>query len=254
MANRPPMPDDLIPQIEPVMQFFERIGLKEISLDGYEADDILGTLARKFADRYEVFIVSGDKDFAQLVDDKIKLYDPMKDKFYDAAAITEKYGIKPEQFIDYLALIGDSSDNIPGVKGLAPRVGKRFEPFWHAGRDISFLEAISDNKCALNRFPTGKCLAFQEEWHGEDQCSLPASRSRRLPGTQGKNLGAALGFLQEYGSKTLIREIMAMKDMRSGTETGCPCFRMISLGLQIWRLPWIFPGREEGYTAFEPRW
>ena len=120
-ANRPPMPDDLVSQIEPVKEFFSRIGLPEIGMDGYEADDVLGTLARHFAPQYDILIVSGDKDYSQLVDDQIKLYDPMKDVIIDANAVRDKFGVLPQQFIDYLALVGDSSDNIPGVKGIGAK-------------------------------------------------------------------------------------------------------------------------------------
>lgn len=120
-ANRPPAPDELVQQIEPIKKFFELIGLKEISCEGYEADDVLATLAEQYKQDYEVIIVSGDKDFAQLVDDNVKLYDPSKDVMLDRAAIQKKYGLTPEQFIDYLAIVGDSADNIPGIKGVGPK-------------------------------------------------------------------------------------------------------------------------------------
>ncbi len=120
-ANRPPMPDDLISQVEPVKQFFELITLPEISLEGYEADDVLATLAVHFKREYDVIIVTGDKDYSQLVDEQVKLYDPMKDAEIDRDAVIAKFGITPEQFIDYLALVGDASDNIPGVKGVGPK-------------------------------------------------------------------------------------------------------------------------------------
>lgn len=120
-ANRPPMPDDLISQIKPVQDFFELITLPEISLDGYEADDVLATLAEMFKKDYDVIMVTGDKDYSQLVDEHVKLYDPMKDMMIDTEAVKERYSILPEQFIDYLALVGDASDNIPGVKGIGPK-------------------------------------------------------------------------------------------------------------------------------------
>lgn len=120
-ANRPPMPDELILQVEPVKQFFTDIGLPDISQDGLEADDILATLATRFKEKYEIIIVTGDKDYSQLVQEGITLYDPMKDKMIGREQVIEKYGITPEQFVDYLAIVGDSSDNIPGVKGLGPK-------------------------------------------------------------------------------------------------------------------------------------
>lgn len=120
-ANRPPMPDELIPQIEPVKQFFLNIGLPEISQDGLEADDILATLSQRLKDHYDIIIVTGDKDYSQLVQDNVILYDPMKDLRIDREQVIVKYGVTPEQFVDYLAIVGDSSDNIPGVKGLGPK-------------------------------------------------------------------------------------------------------------------------------------
>ena len=120
-ANRPPMPDELVPQIEPVKLFFTKIGLPEISQDGLEADDILATLATKLKSSYEIIIVTGDKDYSQLVQEGITLFDPMKDLMIDREQVIAKYGITPEQFVDYLAIVGDSSDNIPGVKGLGPK-------------------------------------------------------------------------------------------------------------------------------------
>jgi len=119
-ANRPPMPEDMIPQVEPVMRFFELITVPELGRSGWEADDILGSLAYKFKQDYQVVIVTGDKDYCQLVQERIKLYDPMKKKLIDTEEVISKYGIEPRQFIDYLALMGDSSDNIPGVKGIGP--------------------------------------------------------------------------------------------------------------------------------------
>ncbi|MCF7857975.1 MAG: DNA polymerase I [Candidatus Cloacimonetes bacterium] len=120
-ANRPPAPDELHQQIEPIREFFEAIGLRDISKIGYEADDILATIAEKFKDRYDIVIVSGDKDFAQLIDPNVTLYDPKKKLAMDADYVVEKYGIKPEQFIDFQAICGDSADNIPGVKGLGAK-------------------------------------------------------------------------------------------------------------------------------------
>jgi len=120
-ANRPPAPDDLVAQIEPIRQFFKDININEVSVSGFEADDVLATLAENYKKDYEVIIVTGDKDFSQLVDDRVKLYDPFKGKVTGTVEVIEKYGLKPEQFIDYLAICGDSADNIPGVKGIGPK-------------------------------------------------------------------------------------------------------------------------------------
>ncbi|MCK4980516.1 MAG: DNA polymerase I, partial [Candidatus Delongbacteria bacterium] len=120
-ANRPPAPDELHQQVEPIKEFFAAIGLQDISKAGYEADDVIATLAEKYKDKFDIIIVSGDKDFAQLVEDRVTLYDPKKSKSMNAENILEKYEITPEQFIDYLAICGDSADNIPGVRGIGPK-------------------------------------------------------------------------------------------------------------------------------------
>jgi DNA polymerase-1 len=120
-ANRPPAPDELHQQVEPIKEFFSAIGLQDISKAGYEADDTIATLAEKYKDKFDIVIVSGDKDFSQLVEDRITLFDPKKNKTMNSEKIIEKYGITPEQFIDYLAICGDSADNIPGVKGIGPK-------------------------------------------------------------------------------------------------------------------------------------
>ena len=120
-ANRPPAPDELHQQVEPIKEFFAAIGLQDISKAGYEADDTLATLAEKYKDKFDIVIVSGDKDFAQLVEDRVTLFDPKKNITMNTEKIIEKYGITPEQFIDYLSICGDSADNIPGVKGIGPK-------------------------------------------------------------------------------------------------------------------------------------
>lgn len=121
-ANRSEMPEDLQPQIPYIKKLVDLLGIASLEMVGYEADDIIGTLAEKASkEDIEVFIVSGDKDFAQLVNNKICIYDTMKNIRYDEAKVVEKWGVPPRQFIDYLSIVGDSSDNIPGVKGVGPK-------------------------------------------------------------------------------------------------------------------------------------
>ena len=121
-ANRPPMPDDLRVQIEPIHQIIDAMGLPMLIIDGVEADDVIGTLAIK-ASRLNLPIVvsTGDKDIAQLVDDNITLVNTMTDTTLDRDGVCEKFGIAPDLIIDYLALIGDKSDNIPGVPGVGEK-------------------------------------------------------------------------------------------------------------------------------------
>ncbi|MCL1827772.1 MAG: DNA polymerase I, partial [Candidatus Cloacimonetes bacterium] len=124
-ANRPPMPEALVDQLPAIHQFFTLIGMKEISVAGYEADDIIGSLAKKYESQYDIVIVSGDKDFSQLVSKNICLYDSKTNRFIHESEVLEKFSISPEQFIDYLALMGDTADNIPGAKGIGPKAAVR---------------------------------------------------------------------------------------------------------------------------------
>lgn len=115
-SNRPPMPDDLRVQLEYVQKMVNALGFPIISEPGVEADDVLGSYAKAAeAQGREVVICTGDKDLAQLVSDKVTMYDSMHDKLYDREGVKEKYGVYPELIVDSLALKGDSSDNIPGM-------------------------------------------------------------------------------------------------------------------------------------------
>ncbi len=126
-AHRPPMPDDLSTQIEPIHAIVRALGLPLIQIEGVEADDVIGTLARAAAaEGRETMISTGDKDMAQLVDGHVRLVDTMKDVEYDRDAVVEKFGVPPERIVDYLALVGDTSDNIPGVPGVGPKTAAKW--------------------------------------------------------------------------------------------------------------------------------
>ncbi|MGV6988542.1 DNA polymerase I [Testudinibacter sp. P80/BLE/0925] len=121
-SHRPPMPDDLRKQIQPLHNMIKALGIPLLVIDGVEADDVIGTLAvRASKCGQKVLISTGDKDMAQLVDDNIMLINTMNNTLLDREGVVEKYGIPPELIIDYLALRGDSSDNIPGVAGVGEK-------------------------------------------------------------------------------------------------------------------------------------
>lgn len=121
-ANRPPCPEDLIPQFPIVRQAAESLNLTILEKAGFEADDIIATIAKKYSNNEDsVIIVSSDKDLMQLVNDNISMYDAMKNKLITPQEVKEKFNVLPEKVLDMLALMGDSSDNIPGVKGIGPK-------------------------------------------------------------------------------------------------------------------------------------
>lgn len=126
-ANRPAVPEELKSQFQGIRDIVAAMGFPVLQVDGVEADDVIGTLAtRAAADGTEVLIVTGDKDMAQLVDGRVALLDTMKDRRTDDAGVREKFGVGPERIRDYLALVGDTSDNVPGVAKVGPKTAVKW--------------------------------------------------------------------------------------------------------------------------------
>ncbi|QLB44856.1 DNA polymerase I [Mannheimia pernigra] len=155
-SHRPPMPDELRAQIQPLHAIIKALGIPLISIEGVEADDVIGTLAVQAAkDGKDVLISTGDKDMAQLVNDHIMLINTMNNTVLDREGVIEKYGIPPELIIDFLALMGDSADNIPGVKGVGEKTALALL------QGIGSLKQIYDNldKIASLSFRGAKSFA-----------------------------------------------------------------------------------------------
>ena len=124
-ANRAAMPDDLVPQIPVIKEIVRAFRLPAVELEGFEADDIIATLARRFtAEGMEITVVTGDKDLMQIVGERVRLYDTMKEKFCGPAEVEERFGGPPSVVADVLALAGDTSDNIPGVPGIGEKTAR----------------------------------------------------------------------------------------------------------------------------------
>ncbi|MGB5737448.1 MAG: DNA polymerase I, partial [Thiohalocapsa sp.] len=126
-ANRPPMPDDLREQLEPLKEIIRAMGLPLLVVPGVEADDVIGTLATQAATAgIPTLISTGDKDMAQLVDAQVTLVNTMSDTLLDPAGVQEKFGVPPERIVDYLSLMGDSIDNVPGVPKCGPKTAVKW--------------------------------------------------------------------------------------------------------------------------------
>ena len=126
-ANRPPMPTDLAEQIEPIHRIIELMGIKLITISGVEADDVIGTLADQARQKQiDTVISSGDKDMTQLVCKNVKVVNTMTGELLDTKGVKKKFGVPPELIIDYLALIGDTSDNVPGVDKVGPKTAVKW--------------------------------------------------------------------------------------------------------------------------------
>ncbi len=125
-ANRPPMPEDLQPQIPYIWRIVSAYNILRLEHDDQEADDLIASATRLLTGQgYRVVVVSGDKDLLQLVSDQVTLWDPMNDRIMDVEAVKKKYGIAPDHLLDYFALTGDASDNIPGVPGIGPKTAQK---------------------------------------------------------------------------------------------------------------------------------
>ncbi|MDD1626854.1 MAG: DNA polymerase I, partial [Methylococcaceae bacterium] len=200
-AHRPPMPDDLRVQIEPLHHLIRAMGLPLIMEPDVEADDVLGALAQHAAQQgFSVIISTGDKDMAQLVTDHITLENTMSNSRMDIQGVIDKFGVKPEQIVDYLALMGDSSDNIPGVPKVGPKTAAKWLEQYQTLENLvanadKITGKIGENlRASLDQLPLAKQLTTIK-----CDLNLPYSmddlKRRPINTIELKSLLAELGFL-----------------------------------------------------------
>ncbi|MDD1624172.1 MAG: DNA polymerase I [Methylococcaceae bacterium] len=200
-SHRPPMPDDLRVQIEPLHQLIRAMGLPLIMEPDVEADDVLGALAQHAVQQgFSVIISTGDKDMAQLVNDHIILENTMSNSRMDIQGVIDKFGVKPEQIVDYLALMGDSSDNIPGVPNVGPKTAAKWlEQYQTLENLIAHADKITGKigenlRSSLTQLPLAKQLTTIK-----CDLDLPYSmddlKRRPVNTVELKNLLAEQGFL-----------------------------------------------------------
>ncbi|RLK46488.1 DNA polymerase I [Alkalispirillum mobile] len=206
-AHRPPMPDELRAQIQPLKDIIRAMGLPLLEVPGVEADDVIGTLARQAADAGQRVVIStGDKDMAQLVDERVTLLNTMNDSRLDVDGVLEKFGVPPERIIDYLALVGDTSDNIPGV----PKVGPKTAAKWL--NQFGSLEAIKARADEI-KGKVGESLRDHLEALALSQdlatirCDLELEQRPEalLPGTP--DTEALREYYQRFEFRRLLREL-----------------------------------------------
>jgi DNA polymerase-1 len=204
-ANRPSMPDDMRVQIEPLHQSVIALGFPLLCVDGVEADDVIGTLARSSAaaDR-PVIISTGDKDMAQLVDGHITLVNTMTGSSMDVEGVKEKFGVAPEQIIDYLALMGDSSDNIPGVPGIGPKTA--------SGLLVGVNGGLTDLYAQLDIVPT-----------------LPIRGAKTLPAKLEEHKEMAFLSYQLATIKVDVPLDIGLDDLKMGAEDPAKLYELYSL-------------------------
>ena len=213
-ANRPPMPDDLRGQIQPIHRIIEAMGLPILVIDGVEADDVIGTLATEAtALGIETLISTGDKDMAQLVSEHVQLINTMSNEQLDIEGVKNKFGVPPEHIIDYLALMGDKVDNIPGV----PKVGEKTAKGLIAG--CGSLEDLYDNldKVAGLDFRGAKTMAAKLAEHKEQaflskvlatiKTDVALEQGIREIQPSPANPKKLLAFFEECEFKTWVKEL-----------------------------------------------
>lgn len=206
-ANRPPMPDDLRTQVDPILAAVEGMGLPLLRIKGVEADDVIGTLCRQAREAgMDVLVSTGDKDMAQLVDDGVLLVNTMSDTTLDRDGVKAKFDVYPEQIIDYLALVGDSSDNIPGV----PKVGPKTAAKWLG--EYASVDGIIENADAI-KGKVGESLRDNFDQLRLSRALATIRQDVELPQGPGslKRSGANVEALRKlYGElelRTLLRQL-----------------------------------------------
>ncbi|MFP5518707.1 MAG: DNA polymerase I [Bdellovibrionia bacterium] len=208
-ANRTEMPEDLAKQIPYIKQIAGLLGVKDLEVPDYEADDIIGSIvAKKDLWNAQMIIVSGDKDFSQLVQDNVILYDTMKDVRLDSAGVKSKWGVSPEQFIDYLAIVGDSSDNVPGVKGIGEKGAlKLLEQFQTLEKIYEQIDAV-DSKSIKQKLIDSKEMAFLSKKLVTIVTSVPVSERIEDYRIQSLKRDELRKFLQELNFKTFEKSLL----------------------------------------------
>lgn len=210
-AQRPSMPDDLRLQIEPIHQVVKALGWPILMVEGVEADDVIGTLAvRATQQGMQTIVSTGDKDLAQLVNESVTLINTMSNEKLDIAGVNAKFGVPPERIIDYLTLIGDTVDNVPGVTKCGPKTALKWLSEYQTLDGVmanadKVKGVVGDNlRAALDWLPMGRQLITVKT-----DCDLsahPAEIATDLVST-GEDKQALIDFFSHYGFKTWLREL-----------------------------------------------
>ncbi|HHT0593505.1 TPA: DNA polymerase I [Legionella anisa] len=218
-AHRPPMPQELSTQFAPLMQLLESMGLPILIIEGVEADDVIGTLARQATEQgIPVVISTGDKDMAQLVNEHITLINTMSNALLDIEGVKEKFGIKPSQMIDYLTLIGDSVDNIPGVTKCGPKTAvKWLTEYQTLDNLIRHADAIGGKigeylRASIPQLPLSKKLVTIKT-----DVDLPLSWGELKPNPMNKE--RLIELAREFEFKNWLKELLGEEGSSSTSKS-----------------------------------
>jgi DNA polymerase-1 len=206
-ANRPSMPEDLASQIEPLKEAIAALGWPVLTVPGVEADDVIATLAEEARRAgWKCIISTGDKDLAQLVDERVTLVNTMSNEKLDPAGVKQKFGVTPEQIVDYLSLTGDAVDNVPGVEKVGPKTAAKWiQQYGSLDGVIAHADEISG--------AVGENLRKALDWLPKGRELLTVKRDVKLSVGLGdlaaKDADSAklAEFFEHYGMKTMLREV-----------------------------------------------
>lgn len=208
-AHRTEMPEDLAKQIPYIKQLADLLGIPAMEVPSYEADDIIGTLTKEGRKHgMEVIIVSGDKDFGQLIQDHVVLYDTMKDHKYNSQGVFEKWGVRPDQFIDYLSIVGDTSDNIPGVKGIGEKGAIKLLEQFKTLEDIYENVDKVESKSVREKLIAAKEMALLSKKLVTIACDIPMDHEIEHYKMRPRKDEELRSFLREMNFKTFEKNLL----------------------------------------------
>lgn len=212
-AQRPEMPVDLQPQIPLIQQYLEALGIPTIGVEGYEADDLLACLAKQVDDAGgECLIVTSDKDCRQLITDRVKMYNIRKNEQLDKAALLASWGIRPDQVVDFQAMVGDSVDNVPGIPGIGEKTASTLLQKYETLEGVyEHLEELKGKQ--KERIETGRDSAYQSRELVRLKCDIPLDFNWSAATIGGMQLGMLVELNRQTGFKQLGRrmELLATK-------------------------------------------
>jgi DNA polymerase I len=227
-AHRPPMPHDLSCQFQPLMDLLKAMGLPLLIVEGVEADDVIGTLAHMAGSQGQAVVIStGDKDMAQLVNEHVTLINTMSNQILDSERVKEKFGVTPQQFIDYLTLVGDTTDNIPGVTKCGPKTAAK----WLG--DYKTLDKLVENahaitgkigenlRASLTHLPLSKKLVTIKT-----DIELPITLSDLTP--QPMNHEQLITLTREYEFKAWLKELLLQQEQTASVDASIPALPQLA--------------------------
>lgn len=221
-GNRPDTPADLIPQFPYFRKLLEAMNIAVLEMEGFEADDLIATLARHFSSRgNEVVIVSGDKDLMQLIGKSVRLLDTTKEKWIGVEEVREKFGVEPEKVVEVMALMGDSVDNIPGVKGIGEKTAsaliQRFHSLENLFDHLDELEKTGLRGMARLRkaLTDGKASAFLSRDLATVRTDVPIHVEWARLGYHGFNKGR----LRELFTQLEFTQLLKALDVEEAAES-----------------------------------